>query len=57
MSEKKYHIESERYYGRPGHDIHESLKQFFADYYSSDKRHEVSIELNGVLVTMKRKGF
>ena len=58
MDEKKrkgYSLEKEEYYGRPGLDIHEIAAEFFGDYYGSDKKHEVSINLNGVTVALKRR--
>jgi hypothetical protein len=52
---KKYWIGEEIYTGIPGGDIYESLSQCFKDYYLSEKKHKITIELNDVTVTIKRK--
>ena len=55
MADKKnYWMDKEIFSGVPGSEVHKALSECFADYYSSDKRHAVEINLNGVVVTMKR---
>jgi len=53
----KYHLEKEMFYGLPGCNVHESVSQFFADYYDSKKQNEVVLNVNDVIVTIKRKGY
>jgi len=59
MSEdkKSYWMDEEKFSGVPGHDVHKSMAECFADYYASNKRHKVSIRLNDVLVTLEKNGY
>jgi len=55
--EKKYWMDEEKFSGVPGCDVHKSMAEFFADYYTSDKTHKATIQLNDVTVTLKRNKF
>lgn len=57
MDNKNYWIDEEKYSGVPGSDVHKSMAECFADYYSSGKKHKVTIQLNDVTVTLSRKRF
>ena len=55
--QRDYWLDEEKFTGVPGSDVHKAMEQFFADYYASDKKHKVSIQLNDVTVTLERKRF